>query len=64
MLTAQSRFSSFFKAVNGSDPLRQSLIAKGLLAEESGGKYSIGVGAGRYSNQVRCTWPASFPLFA
>jgi hypothetical protein len=64
MLTAQSRFSSFFKAVNGSDPLRQSLMAKGLLAEESGGKYSIGVGAGRYANQPRRAWPSDFPLFA
>ena len=64
VLTAQSRFKSFFTALTRSDPLRQSLMAKGLLTRESDAKYTIGVGAGRYSNQLRCAWPRDFPLFA
>jgi hypothetical protein len=63
VLTSQSRFSAFFKAIK-SDPLRQSLMSKGLLALGSDGKYTIGVGVGRYSNQMKCAWPADFPLFA
>lgn len=63
-LTAQSRFSTFFGVVSGSAPLRHSLMAKGLLAEESDTKYTIGIGAGRYANQVRCSWPETFPLHA
>jgi len=62
-LTAQSRFSSLFKAISLSVPLRQSLTVKGLLAEESGTIW-MGVGAGRYTNQLRCSWPANFPLHA
>jgi hypothetical protein len=64
VLTAQSRFSSFFNALYRSSSLRLSLIAKGLLDRESPAKYTIGVGAGRYGNHVRCAWPTAFPLFA
>jgi hypothetical protein len=63
-LTAQSRFSTFFGSVSGNAPLRNSLVAKGLLAEVSASKYMIGIGAGRYTNQVRCAWPAGWPLTA
>ena len=61
-LTAQSKFAALYGAVNGSAPLRQSLAAKGLLAEEPGNKYYVGVGTGRYTNQVRCEWPEDWPL--
>jgi len=63
-LTAQSRFSTFFEVVSASAPLRQSMALKGLLAEESPARYMIGVGAGRYSNQLRRLWPDQFPLHA
>ncbi len=63
-LTAQSRLASFFKVVKASAPLRNSLALKGLLAVESDEKYMIGVGAGRYSNQLRRLWPEQFPLHA
>jgi hypothetical protein len=63
-LTAQSKFATFYGAVSGSTPLRQSLSAKGLLAEEAGNKYYVGIGTGRYANQVRCEWPDDWPLTA
>jgi hypothetical protein len=63
-LTAQSKFATFYGAVSGSAPLRQSLAAKGLLAEEAGNKYYVGIGTGRYANQVRCEWPDDWPLTA
>lgn len=63
-LTRQSRFSSFFQAVQASDPLRRSLELKGLLEEESPTQYMIGIGGGRYPNQVRSMWPDGFPLYA
>ena len=63
-LTAQSRFSTFFGVVSASAPLRHSMALKGLLVEESPARYMIGVGAGRYSNQLRRLWPDQFPLHA
>ena len=63
-LTAQSRFSAFFNLVKGNAPLRRSLELKGLLVEESPTRYLIGIGAGRYSNQLRRLWPDAFPLHA
>jgi hypothetical protein len=63
-VTARSRFSGFHKALSSLSPLRNSLIAKGLLAGGDGGAYWIDNGAGRYSNQIRQAWPDEFPLCA
>jgi len=66
-LTANSRFATFFQAVNGNAPLRNSLLAKGLLAGTGDGSLLMGLGAGRYSNQLNRSWPVSsqyFPLHA
>jgi len=63
-LTANSRFGPFFHALNQSAPLRQSLLAKGLLSVVSPTAFAMGVGTGRYPNQVRCAWPDGFPLHA
>ncbi|MDP3083683.1 MAG: hypothetical protein Q8N44_08335 [Rubrivivax sp.] len=63
-LTASSRLASFFQTLSRSAPLRQSLQAKGLLAAEGDGSFMMGIGVGRYANQVRCPWPADFPLHA
>lgn len=63
-LTARSKFAGFHGAVSGSAALRESLAAKGLLAEEPGGRYYVGIGTGRYANQVRCEWPVNWPLHA
>lgn len=63
-LTARSRFSAFYNVVNQSAPLRNSLMAKGLLAAVSANEYTMGVGTGRYTNQTRCEWPDDFPLHA
>ena len=61
-VTQRSRFSAFFNALNNCERLRNSLIAKGLLAV--GSTYTISVGAGRYTNQMQHNWPAHFPLHA
>ena len=61
-LTASSRFSDFFQTLSRSAPLRQSLESKELLDVESNNSFFMGLGAGRYGNQVRCAWPAGFPL--
>lgn len=63
-LTAQSRFSAMFNILQRSDALRHSLMSKGLLVEESNTKYLMGVGTGRYTNQIACAWPGTFPMFA
>jgi hypothetical protein len=66
-LTASSRFATFFQAVNGNAPLRNSLLAKGLLAGTGDGSLLMGLGAGRYSNQLNRSWPVGsqyFPLHA
>lgn len=66
-LTASSRFATFFQAVNGNAPLRNSLLAKGLLASTGDGSLLMGLGAGRYSNQLNRSWPVGsqyFPLHA
>jgi len=66
-LTASSRFATFFQAVHGNAPLRNSLLAKGLLAGTGDGSLLMGLGAGRYSNQLNRSWPVSsqyFPLHA
>lgn len=62
-LTANSRFARFFDAVSASGPLQQSLMAKGLLKVDEGSLW-IGVGTGRYSSQLKCSWPDEFPLHA
>jgi hypothetical protein len=53
-------FTEFFNALKNSERIRNSLIAKGLLAE--GSTYTISVGAGRYTNQMSHNWPSHFPL--
>ena len=66
-LTASSRFATFFQAVSGNAPLRNSLLAKGLLAGTGDGSLLMGIGAGRYSNQLNRSWPVGsqyFPLHA
>jgi hypothetical protein len=63
-LTAQSRFGTFFKILRQAPALRHSLMAKGLLDAPSDTQYTAAVGAGRYTNQVRCAWPDGFPLHA
>lgn len=66
-LTASSRFATFFQAVSGNAPLRNSLFSKGLLAGTGDGSLLMGIGAGRYSNQLSHSWPAGsqyFPLHA
>lgn len=63
-LTRQSRFSGFFGAVQASAPLRQSLIAKGLLEQQSADQFMVELGGGRYPNQVPTIWPDNFPLHA
>jgi hypothetical protein len=62
-LTATSKHARFFNLLNAQPPLRQSLQAKGLLAAD-GGTWYIGIGAGRYTNQLRSQWNANWPLHA
>jgi hypothetical protein len=53
--------------VTGNAPLRNSLLAKGLLAGTGDGSLLMGIGAGRYSNQLNRSWPVGsqyFPLHA
>jgi hypothetical protein len=66
-LTANSRFATFFHAASGNAPLSNSLLAKGLLATTGDGGLLMGIGAGRYSNQLKRSWPVGsqyFPLHA
>jgi hypothetical protein len=62
-LTATSKHANYFNLLNAQPPLRKSLQAKGLLAAD-GGTWYIGIGAGRYTNQLRSQWNANWPLHA
>lgn len=63
-LNATSRMSSFYRVLIRSDALRQSLQAKGLIEQDSPNSLRLGIGAGRYTNQLRRQWPAGFALHA
>jgi hypothetical protein len=62
-LTASSRFGTFSQAVSGNADLRNSLLAKGLLGVASDGSTLMGIGAGRYTNQLNRSWPDGSPYF-
>jgi len=50
------------KALDTFPSLRQSLVSKGLMTGD--GPYMLGIGAGRYPNQLRISWPDTLDLHA
>ena len=61
-VTLQSRHSTFCKDLIASLPLRASLAAKGLVVPSSATTFTMGIGAGRYVNQVNAMWDMAWPL--